>query len=132
MLAVKKGKSIDLNKATVALAKKEEKGKVWITITTSSKKKREIAAKSKDDADQWVARLTQAAAGAGAATPTVNKEPVKEEKPAKVDTKVKEEKKDVKDKDTKKEPEAETKVKDDKKYKEAKKRARSCREGHKD
>jgi len=90
--ANKKGKTIDLNKATITLAKKEEKGKIWITITTSSKKKREIAAKSKDDADTWLARLTQASAGAAASSPTVNKEKVTEEKPAK-ETKVKEEKK---------------------------------------
>jgi len=75
----------------VALSKKEDKKMVWITITTSSKKEkivREIAAKNKDEADTWVARLTQASGGKAAAAPSV-KEKVTEEKPAKVETKVK-------------------------------------------
>jgi len=70
----KKGKTVDLNNATVALSKKEDKKMVWITITTSSKKEkivREIAAKNKDEADTWVARLTQASGGKAAAAPSV-------------------------------------------------------------
>jgi len=94
MNANKKGKTIDVNKATVAKGK-DDKGKFYINITTSSKKKREIAAKSKDEQETWLARLTQAAAGAAAASPSVKDKT--DDKPAKTDKAGKEDK-DKKDK----------------------------------
>jgi len=59
----KKSKKIELKNAKIASGKEEKGTKYWITITTAQKKKREIAAKSKEDFDLWFAALKVVAEG---------------------------------------------------------------------
>jgi len=57
----KKSKKIEIKGAKIT-AGKEEKTKHWINITTAQKKKREIAASSKEEYDRWFAGLNETAA----------------------------------------------------------------------